>query len=304
MGFLNGRVTYVRYRVSGDEPLPFGDEVLEQVEAHAIGKHGSADPTDGVTVGWAGRRPRPRHELRPGEERPQRRASPGDPGRHRQDPRRAAAGLHPDRADARAALNPSGFPTKAQREEAKEAARIRAEAEAADGRFRRRKHYPVLWDGQSNILYAGTTSASVLDRLDDPVPRDLRPHPRADHRRQPGPGPGRGPRRGAVGRGPRAGRLHRRGRAGDRRLGRGRRRLPRLLGQRVPGLALAHAPERRRHDPPARRVRRGGHDGQDPDPRLPPRARPAATASATRGRPACPRPSGPSSRASCRARRA
>src|SRR5690606_4823519 len=59
----------------------------------------------------------------------------------------------------------SGYPTKAQREEAKEAARIRAEAEAADGRFRRRKHYPVLWDGQSNTLYAGTTSASVLDRL-------------------------------------------------------------------------------------------------------------------------------------------
>jgi hypothetical protein len=26
-------------------------------------------------------------------------------------------------------------------------------------------HYPILWDGQSNILYAGATSASVLDRL-------------------------------------------------------------------------------------------------------------------------------------------
>jgi hypothetical protein len=26
-------------------------------------------------------------------------------------------------------------------------------------------HYPVLWDGQSNILYAGTASLSVLDRL-------------------------------------------------------------------------------------------------------------------------------------------
>ena len=44
--------------------------------------------------------------------------------------------------DARAQLNPSGHPTKAQRQEAKEAARIRAEAEAADGRFRRMAHYP------------------------------------------------------------------------------------------------------------------------------------------------------------------
>src|SRR5262249_26046506 len=67
--------------------------------------------------------------------------------------------------DARAQLNPSGFPTKAQRAEAKEAARIRAEAEAADGRFRRLAHSPVLWDGRSNVLYAGATSMSVLERL-------------------------------------------------------------------------------------------------------------------------------------------
>ena len=30
MGFLNGRVTFTRYRVSGDRPLPFGDELLER----------------------------------------------------------------------------------------------------------------------------------------------------------------------------------------------------------------------------------------------------------------------------------
>src|SRR5439155_3549454 len=63
--------------------------------------------------------------------------------------------------DARAQLNPSGFANKAQKQEAKEAAIARAEAEAADGRFRRRKHTPVLWDGQANVLYAGTASASV-----------------------------------------------------------------------------------------------------------------------------------------------
>ena len=67
--------------------------------------------------------------------------------------------------DARAAQNPSGRPTKAQREEAKEAAQVRAEAEAADGRYRRRKMHNILWDGRSNILYAGATSNAVLDRL-------------------------------------------------------------------------------------------------------------------------------------------
>ncbi len=67
--------------------------------------------------------------------------------------------------DARRPVNPSGVATKGQRQEAKEAAKRRAEAEAADGRFRRLNHVPVLWDGRTNILYAGSTSTSVLDRL-------------------------------------------------------------------------------------------------------------------------------------------
>ena len=166
MGFLNGRVTYVRYRVSGPSPLPFGEELLEQAELHAIGRHGAADPTDGVNVGWAGGDHVLDLDVRPRQERHQRRPPPGDPDRHRQDPRRRCSGPTPrSRPTPARQLNPSGFPTKAQRQEAKEAARIRAEAEAADGRFRRMAHYPVLWDGQSNILYAGATSDSVLDRL-------------------------------------------------------------------------------------------------------------------------------------------
>ncbi len=64
-----------------------------------------------------------------------------------------------------AQLNPSGVATKGQRQDAKEAARRRAEAEAADGRFRRLSHVPILWDGRSNILYAGSTSTNVLERL-------------------------------------------------------------------------------------------------------------------------------------------
>src|SRR4051794_18235185 len=165
MGFLNGRITYVRYRVGGGSPLPFGEDVLERAQQHAIGRHGSGDPTDGVSIGWAGGD----HVLDLGF----------DLGKNViNDALHLAIRIDTDKVpgsllraytrietDARAQLNPSGFPTKAQRQEAKEAARIRAEAEAADGRFRRMAHYPVLWDGQSNILYAGATSNSVLDRL-------------------------------------------------------------------------------------------------------------------------------------------
>lgn len=165
MGFLNGRVTYTRYRVGGDGPLPFGPDHLEAVERFVIGRAGGPDPSDGVSAGWSG-------------------------GDHvldvtfnlekniLNDALHLALRIDTDKipgellkaytkieTDARAQLNPSGYPTKAQRQEAKEAAKIRAEAEAADGRFRRSKHFPVLWDGLSNTLYAGTQSASVLDRL-------------------------------------------------------------------------------------------------------------------------------------------
>src|SRR4051812_46454154 len=54
MGFLNGRVTYVRYRVGGARPLPFGEEHLDRVQQHAIGRHGAAEPADGIVSGWAG----------------------------------------------------------------------------------------------------------------------------------------------------------------------------------------------------------------------------------------------------------
>ncbi len=165
MGFVNGRVTYVRYRVGGESPLPFGEEVLSQVEAHAIGKHGLGDAADGVTFGWAGGN----HVLDVNFDAEKNFLNDAlhlsiriDTDKIPGDLLRAYTRIE---TDARAQLNPTGFANKAQKEEAKEAAKARAESEAADGRFRRRKHVPVLWDGQTNVLYAGTNSAAVLDRL-------------------------------------------------------------------------------------------------------------------------------------------
>ncbi len=165
MGFLNGRVTFTRYRVGGDGPLPFGDDILDLARQHLIGQHGMAEAADGISSGWAGGD----HVL----------DLTIDQGKNvLNDALHMAIRIDADKIpssllraytqmeiDARAKLNPSGFATKAQREEAKEAAKARAAAEAADGRFRRHNHYPVLWDGQTQTLYAGTTSASVLERL-------------------------------------------------------------------------------------------------------------------------------------------
>ena len=165
MGFWNGRVTFTRYRVSGSSPLPFGEEILEQAAKHLIGLHGAADPTDGIATGWAGGD----HVLDLSLELGKNIVV---------DALHLAIRIDTDKipgpllraytqieTEARAQLNPSGIATKTQRQEAKEAAKLRAESEAADGRFRRLNHCPVLWDGQSNIVYAGSTSTSILDRL-------------------------------------------------------------------------------------------------------------------------------------------
>ncbi len=166
MGFLSGRVTYTRYQVSGDSPLPFGEELLEKVQP-AIGTRPErrTDPADGVAAGWAGGD----HVLDVSFDLAKNVINDALHLSMRIDTDKIPGALLRAytriETDARAQLNPSGFPTKAQRQEAKEAARIRAEAESADGRFRRLAHYPVLWDGRENVLYAGATSASVLDRL-------------------------------------------------------------------------------------------------------------------------------------------
>ena len=165
MGFLNGRVTYVRYRVSGESPMPIGEELLEKAREHAIGNHGSGESTDGVSVGWAGGD----HVLDTTIDLEKNVLNDALHLAIRVDTNKIPASLlrayTKIETDARASANSSGFPTKAQRQEAKEAALIRAETEAADGRFRKRSFYPVLWDAQSNVLYAGVTSLNVLDRL-------------------------------------------------------------------------------------------------------------------------------------------
>src|SRR6185437_2830195 len=61
--------------------------------------------------------------------------------------------------------NPSGFPSARQKREAKESARERLEEEAKDGRFRKRKCVPVLWDHLSNEILFSTTSITHIDRL-------------------------------------------------------------------------------------------------------------------------------------------
>ena len=277
MGFLNGRVTFTRYRVGGPSPAPLlgGDARAARSARDRQAHPGRPDRRREHRLG--GRRARPRPDVRPRQELHQRRAPRRDPDRHRQDPRHAAPRLHPDRA-RRPGRNEPQRPSDQGPAPGSQGGRpARAEAEAADGRFRRHNHYPILWDGQTGVLYAGTTSSTVLERLmglfRETFDRPLEPITAGSL---------------AVGfdeSGDEADRTVQRlgegslnlygGDSGDapfdRRLGRERAQHARPPGQRVPRLALAPAPERQRHRAAGRRLGSGRDARQDADPRLPSR---------------------------------
>jgi hypothetical protein len=164
MGFFSGRVTFARYQVKGRSPGTFGPEYLERVQAHAIGRQRVAN-ADGVEVGWTAGD----HILDTSFDLAKNVVNDVLHFCLRVDAQKVPADLL--RAYAAVELaglaknNPSGIPSARQKREAREAARDRLEEEARDGRYLRRKQYPLIWDAQSNELLVGTTAVTVVDRL-------------------------------------------------------------------------------------------------------------------------------------------
>ncbi len=63
--------------------------------------------------------------------------------------------------------SPERRPTKAQRQEAKDAVEARCEAAARSAQFHKMQQFPVLWDAKHRQLYCGGTSASASDVCSD-----------------------------------------------------------------------------------------------------------------------------------------
>lgn len=164
MGFWNGRLTFTRFRTQGQTPLPLGEELLEQAREHRIGLHGGGRGADGVATGWAGGD----HVLDTTIDFAKNVVDDAIHLAVRIDADKIPGSLIKAytqmEIDALAQLNPSGLATKAQKVEAKEAAKLRLEAEAADGRFQRMSQTPVLWDARGGVVYIGATTSSILDR--------------------------------------------------------------------------------------------------------------------------------------------
>jgi hypothetical protein len=164
MGFFAGRVTFLRFKVNGPAPRLFGEEHLDRLADRQAGRQRVAS-ADGIETGWTGGdhildtdfglaknviNDTLHFELRVDVDK-----IPGD----------LLRAYYAVELKALTKNNPSGFPSARQKREAKEIARERLEQEAKDGRYRKRKCYPVLWDRLTNEVLFGATSLTQLDRL-------------------------------------------------------------------------------------------------------------------------------------------
>src|SRR5947209_7012663 len=164
MGFFTGRVTCMRFRVTGQARRTFRPEDLDKLAAHAIGRQRVATK-DGSQAGWlAGD-----HILDTKFDLAKNLVNDALHFALRIDQQKVPADLLRAYAQVEleglAAKNPSGLPSARQKREAREAARDKLDDEARDGRFLKRKAYPLLWDAGSNELLVGTSSVTAIDRL-------------------------------------------------------------------------------------------------------------------------------------------
>lgn len=160
MGFLSGRMTAERFHVDGDSLLPFGTEQLEVLERFAIGQIETAsvdEPAVGFLAGG---------HLFDGDFRMDKNVI--DDALYcavRIDTNQVPAALRKAWLQMElaplAADNPSGRPTKSQRQQAQEAVDARCQEEAQSGRFRRMQQVPVLWDARESVLYIGSSSSTA-----------------------------------------------------------------------------------------------------------------------------------------------
>lgn len=164
MGFLTGRSTFLRFRVVGPKPGLFGEDHLDRLRVFEAGRQKIA-AADGVEIGWtAGDHildadfrldknvvsETLHFELRVDIDK-----FPGD----------LLRAYYAIELKALAKENPSGLPSARQKREAKEYARERLEQESKDGRFKKRKCVPVLWDSATNEVLFGAAGLTHVDRM-------------------------------------------------------------------------------------------------------------------------------------------
>lgn len=166
MGFESGTVSFRRFGVIGNSPATIDQELIDKVIEHRLIPDDLGMPAE-MEYGWSG-------------------------GRHVMDGRidfgsnvfneALSAALRIDtnkvpsslvkafrimEEDAAAKDNPSGFASKLQKRNAKEAAQRKADEELRSGKFRRSKLVPFLWDviGSTVLSSASNKSFEAMAEL-------------------------------------------------------------------------------------------------------------------------------------------
>jgi len=164
MGFFSGRLSFLRFKVNKRAPRLFDEEHLEKLSEHQSGRKRIAS-ADGIETGWTAGD----HVLDTDFQLAKNIINDTLTFDLRVDVDKLPSDLlrayYAVELKALSKSNPSGFPSARQKREAKEIAKDRLEQEAKDGRYRKRKCYPVLWDRLSNEVLFGATSIAQVDRL-------------------------------------------------------------------------------------------------------------------------------------------
>ncbi|HVP11969.1 MAG TPA: hypothetical protein VMV94_12380 [Phycisphaerae bacterium] len=164
MSFLSGTVSFSRFQVVGGSPKRLDENLIDKFRANRIGSR-TCLPADHEEVGWLGGR-----HLLDAEFDAEKNVILDclhvgmriDASRIPPDLMRAYVELELESIADKGANVRSRLRLKRQ---ATDAARGRAEKEIREGRYRRLRQFPLLWDTRDDVLYVGATQPAVLERL-------------------------------------------------------------------------------------------------------------------------------------------
>ncbi len=166
MAFLSGSVSFERFSVTGKTPKKFGEDQLEILQKYAIGKFPTSSE-ENIHVGFlAGD-----HLL--DTEFDFEKNCIGDALQcairidSNQVPSAMKKAWLQMELAAATAESRTGRPTKAQRQEAKDAVEARCAHEASTGKYHRMQQFPILWDFSNQVFYFGGSSQSAIGHCAD-----------------------------------------------------------------------------------------------------------------------------------------
>lgn len=166
MAFLSGSLSFERFRVLTPEVTLFGEEHIDQLAQHAAGEfEPSSDEL--VKLGFLGGG----HLFDRSFDLEKNLINDALHFAMRTDTNQVPsaikkAWMQMELAAARAD-NPHRKPTKAEKEQAKQAVEARAEAEAASGKYHRMSQTAALWDASTSMVYFGGSSNTACGNFAD-----------------------------------------------------------------------------------------------------------------------------------------